>query len=250
MKSIVVANWKMNPATFKEAKKLFEATRKAAETAKNVSVIVAPPAIFLRELSVGYKGKRLSFAVQNAHYETGGAYTGEVSMSEARDAKCSSVIIGHAERRAMGEENDDTRRKVVAALSIGLTPVLCIGEKTRSQSGEHFELVREQLVAGFNDVPPAKIPRVVIAYEPVWAIGAERPMSPRDMHEMAIFIRKTVVDRYGQGGMNLKILYGGSVDERNAGEMMQNGDVNGLLVGRVSTDAEKFSALVSALGAL
>ena len=250
MKSIVVANWKMNPATFKEAKKLFEATRKAAETAKNVSVIVAPPAIFLRELSVGYKGKRLSFAVQNAHYETGGAYTGEVSMSEVRDAKCSSVIIGHAERRAMGEGNDDTRRKVATALVSGLTPVLCIGEKTRSSGGEHFEFVREQLVAGFADVPPPKIPRVLVAYEPVWAIGAERPMSPRDMHEMAIFIRKTVVDRYGQGGMNLKILYGGSVDERNAGEMMQNGDVNGLLVGRVSTDAEKFSALVSALGAL
>src|SRR3990167_6805220 len=250
MKSIVVANWKMNPATFKEAKKLFDATRKAAEGAKNVAVIVAPPAIFLRELSVGYKGKRLTFAAQNAHFESGGAFTGEISMSEARDAKCSSVIIGHAERRGMGEENDDTRRKVVAALTIGLTPVLCVGERTRSQSGEHFEFVREQLVAGFADVPPAKIPRVIIVYEPVWAIGAERPMNARDMHEMAIFIRKTVVDRYGQGGMNLKILYGGSIDESNAEDMIQNGDVNGLLVGRASTDAEKFSALVSALGAL
>ena len=240
----------MNPATFKEARKLFEATRKAAESAKNVSVIVAPPAIFLRELSVGYKGKRLSFAAQNAHYEAGGAFTGEVSMSEARDAKCSSVIIGHAERRAMGESNEDTRKKVATALAMGLTPVLCIGERTRSQSGEHFEFVREQLVAGFAHVPPAKIPRVVIAYEPVWAIGAERPMNARDMHEMAIFIRKTIVDRYGQGGMNLKILYGGSIDESNAGDMMQNGDVNGLLVGRVSTDAVKFAALVSVLGAL
>ena len=99
-------------------------------------------------------------------------------------------------------------------------------------------------------MPVAKIPRVVIAYEPVWAIGAERPMGARDMHEMAIFIRKTIVDRYGQGGMNLKILYGGSIDESNAGDMMQNGDVNGLLVGRVSTDAVKFAALVSVLGAL
>src|SRR3989344_450126 len=111
MKSIVVANWKMNPPTMREAKKLFDATRKAAEGAKNVAVIVAPPAIFLRELSVGYKGKRLSFAAQNAHFESGGAFTGEVSMSEVRDAKCSSVIIGHAERRSPptggGEGNDD-----------------------------------------------------------------------------------------------------------------------------------------------
>lgn len=247
MKSIVVANWKMNPATSKEAKKLFEATRKAVESAKNVSVIVAPPAIFLRELSSAYKGKRLSFAAQNAHYEAGGAFTGEVSMSEVRDAKCSSVIIGHAERRTMGESNEDTRRKVVAALAARLTPILCVGERTRSQSGEHFEFVREQLVAGFADVLAAKIPKVLIAYEPVWAIGAERPMNARDMHEMAIFIRKTVVDRYGQSGMNLKILYGGSVDETNAKDMMQNGDVNGLLVGRTSIDATKLGALLQAV---
>ncbi len=99
----------------REAKKLFEATRKAADGAKNVSIIIAPPSIFLRELSMNYKGKRLSFAVQNAHFQKDGAYTGEISMIEAKDAKASSVIIGHAERRAMGETNEETRAKVNAA---------------------------------------------------------------------------------------------------------------------------------------
>lgn len=240
----------MNPATMRDAKKLFEATKKSAEGQKNVSVIVAPPAIFLRELSAGYKGKRLGFAAQNAYFEPGGAFTGEISLTQMKDAKVSHVIIGHAERRALGEDNDEARKKVGATLAMKMTPILCVGERTRSNSGEHFELVREQLVVGFADVPQAKIAQVIVAYEPVWAIGGDKPMGPRDMHEMSIFIRKTVVDRYGAAGMNLKILYGGSVDETNASDMMEGGDVDGLLVGRVSTDPAKFAALLSVLGSI
>src|SRR3989344_3279143 len=113
MKSIVVANWKMNPASFKEAKKLFE----AAEKSPNVSLIVAPPAIFLRELAGGYRGKKLSFVVQNAHAEAKGAFTGEISIAQAHDAGASYVLVGHSERRAAGETNDDTRKKTSAAIS-------------------------------------------------------------------------------------------------------------------------------------
>ncbi len=246
MKSIVVANWKMNPATFREAKALFEATRKAAEGAKNVSVIVAPPAIFLQSLRERYKGKRVSFGAQHAHFEQGGACTGEISFLQVRDAKAHYVLIGHAERRAMGESDEDTRKKVAAALNAKLTPVLCVGETERTQSGEHFARVAEQLRAGFADVLPAKAARVIVAYEPVWAIGASKPMSPGDMHEMAIFIRKTLQGK-GLNAMSVKILYGGSVDETNAADMVRNGDVNGLLVGRASTNAHKFTDLVEAL---
>lgn len=250
MKSILVANWKMNPPTFKEAKKLFEVTKKASDNGKNVTVIVAPPSIFLRELSIAYKGKRISFAAQNAHYEVGGAHTGEISLGEVRDAKVNYVLIGHAERRAGGESNEDTRKKVAATLVAGMTPILCVGEKSRSVSGEHFTYVREQLVAGFADVPAGKIAKVLVAYEPVWAIGAEKPMTPRDMHEMCIFIRKSVVDRYGTAGLNIKVLYGGSIDAESAPDMMRDGDVDGLLVGRASTDAEKVSALIRELSAI
>lgn len=246
MKSIVVANWKMNPLTFRDAKKLFEASRKAADIAKNAAVVIAPPALYVRDLLVSYKGKRLAFAAQNLHFEASGSYTGEISAPQLKDARVSYAIIGHAERRAMGETNDDTNKKVLAALGASIVPILCIGERARSQSGDHFTFVRHQLIDGLRNVPPAKLSKIIIAYEPVWAIGAAKPMSPSDMHEMAIFIRKTIVESMGQGGMNIKMLYGGSIDETSAADMLRNGDVNGLLVGRASTDPKKFSALLAA----
>ena len=247
MKSIVVGNWKMNPATMREAKTLFEATRKAAERAKNVNLIVAPPAIFLRELKQRYKGSRISFSLQNAHFEMGGAYTGEISLAQGDDSGASHVIIGHAERRGMGETDNDIRKKVAAALALKMTPILCVGEKERTQNAEHFKLVREQLQAGFADVPVSQVGRVIVTYEPLWTIGKEKTMSPRDMHEMAIFIRKTVVDLRGEGGMKVKILYGGSVDGTNAGAMLTQGDVCGFLVGRASSNALQLSALLQAI---
>ncbi|HTR18579.1 MAG TPA: triose-phosphate isomerase [Candidatus Paceibacterota bacterium] len=247
MKTTLVANWKMNPQSMREAKKLFEVTRKAAEVAKDVSVIVAPPSVFLRELATGYKGKKASFAAQNAHFEKGGAYTGEISMQEVKDSRASAVIIGHAERRAMGETNEDTRAKVLAALAQKLHPIFCVGEHKRSGSGEHFLFVKEQLRAGLSDITPGNLSKILIAYEPVWAIGADKAMSPRQMHEMAIFIRKSIVAMHGDKGMRIKILYGGSIDEGNAREMIVEGDVQGLLVGRASTDAEKFAALIKSL---
>ena len=247
MKVLLVANWKMNPATFKEAKALLDATRRAGEKAKQVSVVVAPPSIYLRQLRLLYKGKRIAFCAQNARGENGGALTGEVSMLQVRDAKATYVLIGHAERRAMGETDDDTRKKVAAALSLNMTPVLCIGETERTQSGAHFAHVAKQLTVGLADVPKGMLKKVLIAYEPVWAIGATEAMSPRDMHEMAIFIRKTVVGLHGEVGMQMRILYGGSIDETNAADMCKNGDVEGLLVGRASADPRKVSQLIHTL---
>lgn len=247
MKSIVVANWKMNPTTYRDAKRLLDATKKAAEAAKNVSLIVAPPSIFLRELRASYKGKRILFAAQSAHYEASGSFTGEMSQQQVKDAKCSAVLVGHAERRAAGETNDDVKKKVAAALENKLLPVLCIGEASRTQEGEHYTFVREQLTTVLRDIPAAKMPQIMIAYEPIWAIGASKPMSVREMHEMAIFIRKTIVEMHGSSGMNMKILYGGAIDETNAADMLREGDVNGLLVGRASTDPFKIKALIESV---
>ena len=247
MKSIVVANWKMHPATFKEAKQLFEATRKAAEKTKDVSVVVAPHSIFLRDIVKLYKGRRILFAMQDANPETVGAFTGEVSLLQGKDAKASHVIVAHAERRAMGETNDGARRKVGAALLNKMTPVLCIGEATRDGTGEHFNLIKEQLRIALADVPAQKVSQVIIAYEPVWAIGATRPMEARDMHEMAIFIRKTIVGTHGAEGLKMKILYGGSIDETNAAGMLRDGDVGGFLVGRASVEPTRFAALIHSL---
>jgi triosephosphate isomerase len=243
MKALVVANWKIGPLTLKLAKKLLVDTKKAAERV-GMPVIVAPSMFYLRELSALSRGTRIRFAAQNAHYTDSGAHTGEVSLKQLKDARVSYVLVGHAERRAMGETNDDTRKKVGAALLARMTPILCVGEEKRSGSGEHFSFIREQLQVGCADVPQEKLKQVIVAYEPVWAIGADKPLSPRGMHEMAIFIRKTLVDLKGESAMAVKILYGGSVDETSAPHMLRMGDVDGLLVGRASTSADSFAKLL------
>jgi triosephosphate isomerase len=247
MKSLVIANWKMNPHTLREAKYLFEGTRKAADRARDVSIVIAPPAIFLRDLRRLYRGKRISFGIQHVRSEPDGAFTGEMSLIQAADAGATWAIIGHAERRAMGEVDEDVRKKVIATIARKMTPVLCIGENTRDPSGEHFDIVKEQLKIGLADVPAAKLGKVIIAYEPVWAIGGAEMMKPHDMHEMTIFIRKTLFEIYGKPGMSANILYGGSIDETNAPAMLQEGDVQGLLVGRASADARRFTQLLIAV---
>jgi triosephosphate isomerase len=237
----------MNPATFRDAKKLFDATRKAAEKARTASVIAAPPAIFLRELSARYRGSKVSFAVQHAHYEAGGAHTGDLSLAQAKDARAKYAIIGHAERRSLGETDDDARKKVASALALKITPILCVGESSRTDEGEQYDVIREQLRIGLADVAASSLSRVLLVYEPLWTIGKASAMDPREMHQMAIFMRKCVVESHGEGGRSLKILYGGSVDEKNAATMFREGDVLGFLVGRASIDPKKFPALLEAI---
>ncbi len=246
-KVIVVANWKMNPPSFREAKKLFEAEKKAAEKARRVSTVVAPPAIFLRELARLYRGSKVVFAIQNAHFEAGGAHTGEISLAQAKDARAKYVIVGHAERRAEGETDDDVRKKVASVLAQKLTPILCVGESSRTHDGEQFEVIREQLLSGLTDVPASALSRVLFVYEPLWTIGKATAMNPREMHQMAIFIRKCVVESHGESGRSLKILYGGSVDEKNVAAMLREGDVRGFLVGRASVNALEFAKLLQTI---
>lgn len=246
-KILMVANWKMNPPTFRDAKKLLEKTKKVTAKVKSVSLIVAPPALYLRELAKGGRGARISFAAQNAHFDAKGAHTGEISMQQVKDAGAAYVLVGHSEIRAHGETNDDTRKEITTALSARLSPILCIGETERTATGVHFNIIQEQLRVGLKDVSQSALSRVIIAYEPVWAIGGEKAIIPRDMHEIAIFIRKTLVDMHGNQGYKTKILYGGSVSEENARSMLRDGDVVGLLVGHVSVDIERFTKLIQSL---
>ncbi len=242
MKALVVANWKMNPISWKEAKKLFEETKRMSGLLK-VSVIVAAPPIFLRDIG-GLRRGKIGLAAQNVHFEQSGSFTGEVSALQAKDAKANYALVGHAERRAMGETDDDVRKKVAALLALEMTPIICIGEHVRDDEGSHFTFVREQLLTALRDVPQQKIAKVIIAYEPVWAIGAAEPMRPHDMHEMSIYIRKALVEKYGEVGHKLMILYGGAVDGTNVGTMLEHGGVKGFLVGRASVDAKRLAELL------
>jgi len=245
MKTILVCNWKMNPPTWKEAKKLFDETKKAAQKARDVSVIVAPPSVYLRELAK--VSRAIPLAVQHARAEEGGAHTGEISLAQAADTKATYAIVGHAESRARGTTNADTNAQILAALALKMAPILCVGESARSIQGEYFDVVRAQVKEALANVPQNRLATIMIAYEPVWAIGAPKPMQPRDMHEMGIFIRKTIVQGWGEIGHAVTILYGGAVDSTNAATMRDEGDVRGFLVGRASAEPSKIKALIQSL---
>lgn len=243
MKSLIIANWKMNPRTYREARVLFEGTRRAADKAPGVSLVVLPPSIFIRELAKDRRGK-VAFGMQSVSADSDGPHTGDISLLQAKDARATYALIGHAERRAAGETSVDTQAKVKAALLSKFTPVLCVGEKERTPNGEYLAVVREQLRIGLAEAPATSLKKVVIAYEPVWAIGAKVPMSPRDMHEMSIYIRKTIFEMHGEAAHSVKIIYGGSIDETTAVPMLTEGDVDGLLPGRVSLEIERFKKML------
>lgn len=239
----------MNPPTYREARVLFEATKKAADAAKGVSVVVMPPTLFVRELTKGYRGK-VALGLQSISASPEGAHTGEHSLTQARDARVSYVLIGHAERRALGETNVDTQAKVKAALAAKFIPILCVGEKERTKTGEYLTLIREQLRIGLAEAPTHLLKKLVIAYEPVWAIGARVPMNPRDMHEMSIYIRKTIFEAHGEAAHSVKILYGGALEEATAVPMLVEGDVDGLLVGHASINAVSFRKMLESIAAV
>lgn len=244
---LIIGNWKMNPLSIADAKKLLDATKTASAKLKNINVVLAPPSLFLRELTKGYRGKKIGFAVQSVHSKKEGSFTGEISAPQAKDAGATYSLVGHAERRAMGEKNEEVGEKMKSVLGAGMIAVLCIGESERDHAGEYLAYVNEQLESGLEHVTKKHLKNIVVVYEPVWAVGAAEAMNPRQMHEMAIFIRKFLNQKYGSVAMNVPVLYGGSIDASNAAEMIVEGDVQGLLIGRASVSVTKFTALLKAL---
>lgn len=248
-KPIIAGNWKMNPGTRDEARAIFLATRRAIETHENVTAIVCPPFVYVRELATLTKGRRRLFVgAQNCFFETHGAYTGEVSAGQLADVGASHVIIGHSERRAMGETDEIVNKKIKSALREGLVSIVCIGEKERDSDGHYLSLIRSSLEVSLSGVSGADLSKIIIAYEPVWAIGkSEREaMKPHDLHEMAIFIRKTLSKPYGTPlAFKMPILYGGSVGPSTVAEHLGAG-VEGLLVGRASADVKSVAEVIEA----
>lgn len=241
---LLILNWKMNPETLKEAKVLKTETQKQAKKIKG-NVVLVPPAIFLSELAKGAEG--IAYAAQNIHEEVGGSHTGDISTKQAKSVGARYALIGHAERRALDDTDERVQKKVAAAITAGLQAIICIGEKVRDENGTYLDVVRSQLREAVASVTKQKLKQVIIAYEPVWAIGKEKPMSTHEMHEMSIFIRKVLSELYGKQGMSVPVLYGGSIEADSAVHMMREGDVQGLLVGRASVDVEKLRALLKAL---
>ena len=245
-RKIIIGNWKMNPLSAKEADKLLVGVAKSISTLKNTEVVVSPPFIYIDRLKK--VSKKISMGAQDAFWGDVGAFTGEISPEMLYELGARYVILGHSERRAMGEIDEVINKKVKGALASSLTPVLCVGELSRDATHGHFDIVKSQIKECLKGVPKNSISRVIVAYEPVWAISStpdRRDATPADSLEMAIFIRRVLSDLSNPVvAKETRVIYGGSVNERDAGDFLDNGGVDGLLAGRASLDYKKFSEIV------
>ena len=250
MKKLIVGNWKMFPGTFAEAKTLMNALKKGTGSVRS-TVVACPPLSYLSALA-GSKSKVI-LGTQDISLFTGtGAHTGEVSPEMVRSLGVEYVIVGHSERRAGGETDESVKAKVAQGTQAGLSAILCVGEKDRDATGEYFSVVRAQLRLALTDLASGKAKQLVIAYEPIWAIGAKAKgaATPEIVREMTVYIRKELVAIFGKSGITIPVLYGGSVDEKNAKEYLTTSGADGLLIGRVSLDPVRFLAIAKAAGNL
>jgi triosephosphate isomerase len=246
-KKIVAGNWKMN-TSLKEGMELAKAVEKLEKTqTSDALLIIAPPFIHLSKVKELISNVKL--AAQNCASESSGAYTGEVSPSMLVSSGVEYVIIGHSERRSYyHEDNALLNKKTRLALEEGLKPIYCCGEVLEErESGRLFDVVREQIAVGLEGLSKEQMAKVVIAYEPVWAIGTGEVATPEQAQEMHRFIRDLLAELFGsQVAEDTTILYGGSCKPSNAGELFANPDVDGGLIGGASLKAEDFLAIANA----
>lgn len=249
MKYIIACNWKMNPQSIVVAKTLYNETKKqAVKKSKKLSVVICPPTSFLGLLTS--KDKKVLLGAQDVSSFEKGSHTGEVGAEMLQSLGVKYVIVGHSERRGQGESGSLVAEKVSRALKAKLTPIICVGESLRDKEGNFFNDIREMIDASLAGVSKKQIKDIVLAYEPVWAIGAlgSGVMENDLIQETTIFIRKVLMTKYGNAlAHKVPILYGGSVDQKNAKGILTEGGVNGLLIGRASLDIKSISLLIDSI---
>ena len=246
-KTIIAGNWKMNK-TASETKKFAEELKALLPKAKWCDVVVCVPAVNISTAIKAFKDARVSVGAQNVFFEKSGAYTGEVSADMLKDLGVKYVIIGHSERRQyFGETDLIVNKKVLAALEAGLHPIICVGETLEQRElGITMELIALQVKSALAGVSAEKLRKCVIAYEPVWAIGTGKVAGPDEVLATHTVVRRLLCERLGETGNRIPILYGGSVKPANAGNLIGLDNVDGLLIGGASLDAQSFVQIIRA----
>ena len=250
---MLAGNWKMNLNAV-EARALIGAIRAdidrdAAALARDRDIIVAPPAVMIPAAAQSLAGSSIALGAQNMHYEDKGAFTGEVSAPMLLAFGVSHVILGHSERRQIFHETDDlVNRKMLSALKHRMIPILCVGETQQEHDGGRaLEVVMRQLQGGLADAPADHAARIVIAYEPIWAIGTGRTASPEQAQTVHAAIRQAVGDMHGREAAEaMRVLYGGSVTAENVDSLLSKPDIDGALVGGASLKADSFARIIRA----
>jgi triosephosphate isomerase len=244
---LIAGNWKMYK-TEEQAEDYIQALLPRVSALDGVDVAICVPFTDLRAMIDSARGSRVEVYAQNMHQEREGAYTGEISAAMLGELDARGVILGHSERRALfGETDRALALKVPAALEAGLVPILCVGESESERDNDDTDRkLRQQIKDDLTGVPTERLADVVIAYEPIWAIGTGRVASAEQAQEAIAFIRALVADRDREAAERVRILYGGSVKPENAHELLGLADVDGALVGGASLKAESFAAIVAA----
>jgi len=247
-KTVIAGNWKMNLLP-SDVKPYAEVLRTLSGKSRHCEIAICAPFIMLPQLIKALRDCRIAAGAQNVSDKDGGAYTGEVSASQLRDLGVKYVIVGHSERRAYyGETDEIVRAKVKAVLGAGLSPIICVGETLEQrEKGITEELISMQVKLALSGVPAEKMRRIIIAYEPIWAIGTGKTATAKEASDVCSHIRAVVRGLYGaRVSRAVTIQYGGSMNAKNAHELLSMPDVDGGLVGGASLDPESFAAIIDA----
>ena len=247
-RKFIAGNWKMNTSRADGAA-LAAAIAAKVTASSAVEVAVCPPSLYLEAIGQAIKGSAVGLGAQNCYYEAKGAFTGEISPQMLLDSGCKYVILGHSERRQIFKEsNQDVNRKLVAALGVGLVPIVCVGETLdQRQANQTAAVVREQIEGSLAGLSADQMLKIVIAYEPVWAIGTGVVATPQQAEEVHADLRRLLEKRYNsQVASAVRIQYGGSVNAENAASLLGQPNIDGALVGGASLKAESFLAIVAA----
>jgi triosephosphate isomerase len=242
---VIAANWKMYK-TLAETRAFFEAFKPRAAELRHCDLIVAPPFTALAAAVHSARGTDIAIAAQDLYWEKEGAWTGEVSAGMIVEAGCRATLVGHSERRHIFAETDDqVHRKLRAALAAGLIPIVCVGETLgQREAGHTHDVLRRQFSSAFNGLTAAEFSRILLAYEPVWAIGTGRTATPELAAAAHRFLRELAADAFTAGhAETLHILYGGSVKPENSGALLAEAEIDGALVGGASLDPVAFAAI-------
>jgi triosephosphate isomerase (TIM) len=246
-KRMVIGNWKMNPLAVKDAEGLLVELTKhiKSSNALETTVMVAPPAPFLLAIQKKAEKAGVQLVAQTMSGESVGPFTGQISAKQLKSVGASAVIVGHSERRASGMTNAEVNTVVLQALKEKMTPIVCVGEVTRDSVGDFYSYIETQLKTALAGVVKSRLGEVVLAYEPVWAIGTGKTATPEDVLEIKLYIQKVLITLYDRSVVpKVRILYGGSVNAKNALELLEKAEVDGFLVGGASLQPKEFSSII------
>jgi len=238
----------MNPVSVADVKTIVTSLKTALKKNTDVDVVIAPPMLYLAEVKKLLGTSVIGLGVQNIHPAPSGAQTGEHGIPMVTPFGVATVIVGHSERRALGETDEQVGAKVAALIKAKLTPVVCVGERERDTQGNFFMQIEAQIKAALANIPKARFKDVVIAYEPIWAIGTGKTATAEDVNEMRLFIQKILTKHFDRASAGkIRIIYGGSVSAINAADVYVGGGVDGFLVGGASLRPQEFAQIISSV---